>query len=62
MVICEFAGICDDTLHCGGAQPHQECGECGKCVRDPSQECVEFVKEEWVVREFDGKPLYNRRR
>lgn len=46
-VICEKAKTCrfhreDKAIchGCGGAEPHEECLECGNCPVDPKAKCI----------------------
>ena len=42
LVICEHHKRCPEALYCGGAKPHRECSECGKCPFDPTAKCVPY--------------------
>lgn len=42
MYICDKTSTCDEAQHCGGAQPHNWCSECGNCPRDKTSTCIPF--------------------
>ena len=50
-VICNSRhGCAEAAMGCGGATPHHECTECGKCPFDGDARCVEAKINDYPTR------------